>query len=259
MRSRLAALAAALVLAALAASPAAAAKPGPTFSITESVVSNLCSSFSVDVTFTWSGTKANGIEWRLWETPAGTSAASAITQLGHTVQKGSVTIRLTHALAGGSSGNGSARLLLNGRAITAWFDATPATCTTVTAPDLVITGVTPITSGLGDYAYGYAVTPGNAGNGAAPLANVAVQGYYSADGTLDEATDSGACAVSWDASTGDIPAAAGGTTQTGPAVDVYCSAAPPSGTTHLFVIMDVGNIVTESDETNNVFDLAIAG
>jgi trimeric autotransporter adhesin len=109
----------------------------------------------------------------------------------------------------------------------------------VALPDLTVQNIV-----FTGNAHDYTVTISNGGIGTADLSGVGVQGYYGTDSTTWP-TNHAACGNSFNN---------GMTLAPGTTVDITvgCSLAPQIGDLYLVVKADSGDILTESDETNNV-------
>lgn len=107
-------------------------------------------------------------------------------------------------------------------------------------PDLVPTNVVRSTTN-----FHYTVTFAN--NGSGPAGDTVVQGYWSPDQIAQDVNDAGACGTTF---FGAITAGSMNNT-----VVVECSAGPRTTDEYLIVELDPGNVVGESNDTNNIFVL----
>jgi hypothetical protein len=121
--------------------------------------------------------------------------------------------------------------------------ATPTeTPTTTPQPDLVVVSVTFTPAPESENRY--VATIRNIGTGVADLGGIAVQGYYSADATIDD-SDTRLCLAMF---LGGVSLAEGETVD----LEVDCAQVPLAGQTNLLVFVDAQGSLTESSETNNV-------
>jgi uncharacterized repeat protein (TIGR01451 family) len=120
----------------------------------------------------------------------------------------------------------------------------PASIAVNCLPDLVIQSI--FMTAPQYPAFDYAVTVKNQGGGTADLTGVIVQGYYGPTPTSYGGSSTPACGDSFPPGT-TLPA--GGTAT----IDIFgCPSTPAPGDAYLVVMVDSGNSVAESDETNNI-------
>jgi uncharacterized repeat protein (TIGR01451 family) len=113
------------------------------------------------------------------------------------------------------------------------------------SPDLIVSHIS-----LGPFSptsFDYIVTVGNQGNGPADLSGVVVQGVF-ADSATGWPGNAPACGRSFNSGT---------TLQPGATIDmeIDCGFLPPTYDDYLLVEVDAGNVLAESDETNNIGSL----
>jgi uncharacterized repeat protein (TIGR01451 family) len=126
--------------------------------------------------------------------------------------------------------------------------SSPATIQVNCLPDLIVQSITMTAPQYP--AFDYAVTVKNQGGSAANLTGVTVQGYYSPTADGWGGTNTPACGTSF--TSGTLPP--GGTAT----INVFgCPATPAPGDAYLVVKVDSGDVVAESDETNNIGSHAI--
>jgi CARDB len=123
------------------------------------------------------------------------------------------------------------------------------TPTAATLPDLIVQSIT-LGSSFGTTNFDYTVTVQNLG-AAVDVANVVLQGYYSSTASIDPLSH-GACGTTI-APNGSLTLTQGSTTD----VFVGCSGGPGTGDNFLVVDLDISNVVTESNEGNNLGSVSL--